>query len=88
MEKKTKYPFFHIPLGLPKLVINNYEKQREESIKFLGVLSDQHLTWKEYIKLTENKTAKNIGILYKAKPYLDKRAVLCLYYSCIDSYLN
>ena len=93
--EKTKYSFFHkpskkdnIPLFLPKLITNNYEIQREESIKFLGVLLDQHLTWKERIKLTENKIAKNIGILYKARPYLNKRALLCLYYSYIHSYLN
>ena len=49
--EKTKYSFFHkpskkddIPLRLPKLIINSYEIQREESIKFLGVLLDQHLT--------------------------------------------
>ena len=77
-----------IPLCRPKLIISNYEIQREESIKFLGVLLDQHLTWKEHIKLTENKIAKNIGILYKARPYLDKRALLCLCYSFIHSYLN
>ena len=71
VKKKTKYSFFHnpskkddIPLRLPKLIINNYEIQREESIKFLGVLLDQHLTWEEDIKLTENKNTKNIGILY------------------------
>ena len=68
--EKTKYSFFHkpskkddIPLCLPKLIINNTEIQREESVKFLGVLLDQHLTLKEHIKLTENKIVKNIGIL-------------------------
>ena len=93
--EKAKYSLFRkshkkddIPLGPPQLIINNYEIQKEESIKFLGVLLDQHLTWKEHIKLTENKIAKNIGILYKARPYLDKRALLCLYYSYIHSYLN
>ena len=40
-------------------MINNYELQRKESIKFLGVLLYQRLTWKENIKLTENKIAKN-----------------------------
>ena len=40
-------------------MINNYEIQRKESIKFLGVLLYQHLTWKENIKLTENKVAKS-----------------------------
>ena len=95
MLKKTKYLFFHkpskkddIPLRLPKLIISNYEIQRKESIKFLGVLLDQHLTWKEHTKLIENKIAKNIGILYKARPYLDKSALLWLYYAYIQSYLN
>ena len=93
--KETKQSLFYkpskkddIPLRLPKLIINNYEIQREESIKFLGVLSDQHLTWKEHIKLTGNKIAKNIGILYKARPYLNKRSLLCFYHSYIHSYLN
>ena len=39
-------------------------------------------------KLNESKIAKNIGTLYKARPYLDKRALLSLYYSYIHSYLN
>ena len=93
--EKAKYSFFHkpskkddIPLRLPKLIISNYEIKKEESNKFLGVLLDQHLTWKDNIKLTENKIAKNIGILYKARPYLDKRALLYLYYSYIHSNPN
>ena len=43
---------------------------------------------RKHTKLTENKIAKNIGILYKARPYLNKRAWLCLCYSYIHSYLN
>ena len=94
-KTKKNNSFFHkpskkddIPLHIPKLITNKYEIQREESIKFLGVLVDQYLTCKEHIKLTENKIAKNISILYKARPYIDKRALLCLYYSYIHSYLN
>ena len=79
---------FDIPLCLPKRITKNYGIQREESIKFLGVLLDQHLTWKEYIKLNVKKIAKDIGILHKARTYLDKRALLCLCYSYIHSYLN
>ena len=68
--EKTKYSFLHkpskkgdIPFRLPKLVINNYETQREKPINFLGIF----LTWKELIKLSKNKIAKNISILYKAR---------------------
>ena len=85
--EKTKYSFFHkprkngdIPLCLSKLIINNYEIQRKESITFLDILLNQRLTWKEHIKLTENKIVKNIVILYKARPYLDKKSLLCFYY--------
>ena len=90
--EKTKYSFFRepskkddIPLWLPKIIINNYEIERKESIKFLGVLLDQHLAWKEHIKLIENKIAKNLCTLYKGRLYLDKRALLFLYYSYIHS---
>ena len=59
--KKTKYSFFHkpsekenIPLLSPKLIINNYEIQRTETIRvcfFLGGgrLLDENLSWKEHI---------------------------------------
>ena len=93
--KKTKYSFFHkpskkddIPLVLPKLNINNSEIARTESIKFLGVLLDENLSWKTHIKYIENKISKNIGILFKARPFLNKKSLLSLYYSYIHSYIN
>ena len=78
----------NIPLLLPKLIINNYEIQRTESIKFLGVLLDENFSWKEHIKYNENKIAKNLGLLFKAKHYLNKRSLLVLYYSFIDTLIN
>ena len=91
--EKTKYSFFHkaskkdnIHLSLSKFIMKNYEIQRKESIKFLKVLLNQHLTWEKHIKLTENKIAKNIDILYKARPYLDKKSLalsLILLYSLL-----
>ena len=87
---KTKYSFFHkpskkddIPLMLPKLTISNHVIERQEFIKFLGVLLDENLNWKEHIKYTENKIAKNLGLLYKARPFLERNALLALYYSYI-----
>ena len=44
--------------------------KEKESIKFFEVLLDQHLIRKDHIKLTENEIAKNIGILYKARPHI------------------
>ena len=57
-------------------------------MKFLGVLFDDNLSWKERIKYLENKIAKNIGLMYRAKPFLDQESLLALYYSYIHSYRN
>ena len=62
--------------------------ERVGSIKFLGVLLDEHLSWKEHIRFTENKIAKNIGLLCRAKPFLGKHSLLKLYCSYIHTYLN
>ena len=74
-----------IPLKLPRLQINNYNIERILSIKFLGVLLDENLSWKGHIKYAENKISKNIEILYKARDYLSKESLLLLYYAYIDT---
>ena len=38
--------------------------------------------------MTENSIAKNIGLIYKAEPYLNKDSLLTLYFSYIHSYIN
>ena len=52
--------------------INNHDIERVNTMKFLGVLLDDNLSWKENMKYLENKIAKSIGLMYRAKPFLDK----------------
>ena len=75
-------------LVLQKLFLNNKPTKRQLSLKFLGILLDENLSWKEYSKLTENKIAKNKGLIHKAKPNLNKDSLLALYFSSILSYIN
>ena len=49
---------------------------------------DENLTWNGHIRILENKLSKNIGLLYGAKPYLDKNTMATLYLSLFHSYLN
>ena len=56
--EKTKYSFFHKPskkddilFRLPKFLINKFEIQREEYLKFLGVLLDQPLRYYAVFKV-------------------------------------
>ena len=82
---KEKVSFKYLASDFYSFVLCN-SFYRKESINFFWVLLDQNLTWKERIKLTENKIAKNIGILYESRPYLDKKNLtmpLLLIYSLL-----
>ena len=83
--KKTNYTLFHknstkddLPLKLPDLT----------SIKFLGVMLDENISWKEHIKTVENKLSKNTGLLHKSKQLLDNESLTSIYFSNIHSYYN
>ena len=52
-----------LPSQLPTMTFNNIEIKRENSIKFLGVIIDENLTWKNHIEVVENKMSKNFGVL-------------------------
>ena len=49
---------------------------------------DEHLNWKDHINIIENKLPKNLGLLDKAKQFLNAQAMKSLYFSFIHSYLT
>ena len=78
----------NIPLALPTLKINNTLIKRVDHIKFLRVLFDENLTWKNHINLIENKMSKSLGILYRAKFLFNQKSWKNGYISFIHSYIN
>ena len=90
---KTKYIIFSsrkIKIAKNQIVIklNENPLERVESTKFLGVYVDKHLLWKEHIKIVESKIAKTIGLLYKVKYLLNRKAMMTIYNSLFLSYIN
>ena len=73
---------------MPELKINSVCIERETTTKFLGVLLDENMTWRNHIACVENKIAKNLGLLYKARHLLNTGCTKELYFSFIHSYLN
>ena len=71
---------------LRKLTISNHVIEKQDFTKFLRVLLDENLNWKKHIKYTENKIAKNLGLIYKIRPFLDRNVLLVLYYSYVKTY--
>ena len=64
--KKTNYTLFHknstkddLPLKLTDVKIVNNVLKRQTSIKFLGVMLDENISWKEHIKTLESNSYLN-----------------------------
>ena len=61
--------------------------KRSTSIKFLGVMIDENITWKDHIHTIEKKIAKNLEFLYQAKHILDNEPLKTIYFSDVHLYL-
>jgi hypothetical protein len=70
------------------VMINNQKLDVVLSSKFLGVIIDNNLSWKEHCLYTAKKMSKSIAILSIAKKYLNHKTMLQLYYSFIFPYLH
>src|SRR6218665_3839237 len=69
------------------LTIDGIKITQVGSVKFLGVMVDEHLNWKTHINNIRKKIAKNIGILSKVAYLLPANVLKSLYYTLIYSYL-
>ena len=70
------------------ITLDNIAVQKVEVTKFLGVLLDQHLSWKYHINHVAKKVSKTIGIISKARFFLSSKSLLSLYYTLVYPYLN
>ena len=64
-------------------------EQRIEQIKetvFLGVVLDEHLSWKPHIFQVARKISKSIGVINRARFFVPKPCLKTLYY-CLVSVL-
>ena len=69
------------------MTFNNIEIKRENFIKFLGLIIDENLTWKNHIEVVENKISKNIRVLYRASHLLDFKNFPKIYFPFIHIYI-
>ena len=90
--KKTHYVIFssaknnkHI---YDDLIINNKVIDRVVSTKFLGVIIDAQLKFREHIAQIKGKIARGIGILCRAKKFFNIKTLTDLYYSFVHPYLS
>ena len=71
-----------------QIQICNTDIARVNVTKFLGVLIDDKLTWKDHIELVKSKISKSVFLLSRAKHVLNYSALLTLYNSIVLPYFT
>jgi len=93
--KKTNFILFrshnsphHLNIDLNiDIKIDNMKIEQVHSTKFLGVIINQTLSWKEHIYLIKQKINKNVGIIRKISKSVPQSVLLSLYHTLIHPYL-
>ena len=83
---KNKKRFLREPLAFLKM--DKIDNDRENVTKFLGVLIDENLSWKQQINDVSTKISKDFGILYKSRRIAKQPLLKQLYFSFIHCHLN
>ena len=86
---KTKYMIFSNRklLHLRNIKIGSATIEETNNIKFLGIIFDKHLTFKNHVGVVAQKISKSVGISFKLSKYLSLEIIKTLYYSLINPFL-
>ncbi len=89
---KTNYMILGTPhmtsVKQTDIVLDNTTLDRVQCTKFLGVLIDESLTWKNHIDCVSKTISRNIGIMNKLKHYVPDHILHTLYCTLVLPYLN
>ena len=83
---------FHRPLkdaaSQGTLVINRVALEREQRVRFLGVILDECLNWKDQIQYVTDKIKKYVGIFYNVRSSLTVTSLILLCNSFVYSHFT
>jgi hypothetical protein len=88
---KTNYLLFsslNYTVDQYSLLLNNMIISRKPHVKFLGVILDDKLNWKEHINCLSIKLSHDIAMLSVAKYCLPRSCLLMLYYAFFYSHIT
>ena len=83
---KTQFMIFSRKQNQIENIVIKIEGQIIERVtqtKFLGVIIDEKLTWRNHVNHISTKIAKDIGIMIKARFCLNREKLLSLYHTFI-----
>ncbi len=88
--KKTNFVIFSAinkPLQPVTILVNRQAIAQKEYVKYLGVLIDSKLSFKQHTIAISKKISRAIGIMYKLRYFVNKKILLMIYYSLVYPFL-
>ena len=86
---KSNFVIFHA-INKPNhvtILINKQAIHEVKYVKYLGILIDSHLTFKDHINVLNKKISRAIGILYRLRQYVTTKILCNEYYAIIYPFL-
>ena len=84
---KSNYLIFSLHNKRDKynITMNNDKLQEKDYTKYLDIIIDRKLNWKQHVSQTKLRLSKGIGILYRLRSYVTKSTLISLYFDFIQS---
>ena len=89
---KTEFMIFRPPRKTISnrivLTLDQTKIYESTKIKYLGLLLDPRLSWKEHINELTKQLGRSVGMLYKSREYCPTSVLKSLYYSIFHSHAS
>ena len=83
---KSTFMYFHHgrqPKSTLSIKIDNIDVEEKSTVKYLGTIIDNRLTWKPHIQHIKTKLSRALGIISKIRYFSSENVLLDLYYSFV-----
>ena len=94
-KKASKFILSNYNPRLSNTIINSFRirmgdviLEKVKSIKYLGVMLDEKITWNNQIEYLSGKLSRNAGIFSKLRYYLNNKVLLQMYHALFNSHLQ
>ena len=68
--------------------MNRKAIEQKTYVKYLGILFDEHLCWKQQINNISKKISRAIGIITQLRNFMELKLLKNIYYSLVYSHLS
>ena len=84
----NKNPAYRVDDGNFNLKMGGHEIERTKTYRYLGLIVDEKLSWKDHISEVCSKLSQVAGVIFKIRNLLNKKAMMLVYHGLVTSKLR